>query len=85
METTRRNWTMYPFVPRFSDSKRRNSERARSTALHSQGIQVKSEDGMVMLEGVVGSWAEKESVEKAAWSVPGVTHVENKLLIQERK
>jgi osmotically-inducible protein OsmY len=57
----------------------------RHATVHSQGIQVKSEDGKVVLEGTVRSWAEKRDAEKVAWSAPGVTHVENNLLIQEQK
>jgi len=79
------NITLQPHITPWAAKEKIEAALRRHAALHSQGIQVKSEDGMVLLEGVVGSWAEKESVEKAAWSVPGVIHVENKLLIQERK
>lgn len=37
----------------------------------------------VMLRGVVSSLAEGEDVEYAAWSAPGVTEVDNKLVIEE--
>ncbi|WP_433790823.1 BON domain-containing protein [Actinoplanes sp. CA-252034] len=37
--------------------------------------------GHVTLEGLVQSWSERSEVERAAWSVPGVTNVTNALRI----
>lgn len=53
----------------------------RNAFLDAKGIQVKEDDGKVTLEGTVYSWLEKEQAEEAAWSAPGVTEVDNKLVV----
>jgi osmotically-inducible protein OsmY len=57
------------------------SSLQRYASLDSKGIQVVAEDGKVTLEGIVHSWAEKQAVEDAAWSAPGVNEVDNRLTI----
>ncbi len=54
---------------------------ARNAFLDSKGIQVKIDGGKITLEGTVYSWLEKEQAENAAWSTPGVTEVDNKLVV----
>ena len=44
-------------------------------------IKIEAIDGTITLRGEVGSWAERRDVERAAWSAPGVTMVDDQLAI----
>jgi osmotically-inducible protein OsmY len=49
--------------------------------LAAQKIQVESSGSKVILRGSVGSWADRNEAEYAAWSAPGVSQVENNLMV----
>jgi osmotically-inducible protein OsmY len=53
----------------------------RHAEIDSKKITVAAADGGVTLRGSVRSWAERRDAESAAWSAPGVSHVQDELLV----
>ena len=53
----------------------------RNARLDAQNIRVETSGGKVILRGSIRSWAERREVEDAAWAAPGVTDVENHLIV----
>jgi osmotically-inducible protein OsmY len=54
----------------------------RSAEIDAKGIIVEANEGEVILKGTVHSWFERKEAERAAWSAPGVTKVQDRISIQ---
>ena len=57
------------------------SALARRAQLDANRINVEAADGKVTLRGSVHSWDERTQAEQAAWAAPGVSRVENYVLV----
>ena len=53
----------------------------RRAQLDAHQIKVEAVDNKVVLRGTVRSWQAKEQAEQAAWAAPGVTRVENDVVV----
>lgn len=54
----------------------------RSARVEADRISIEADGGAVVLKGKVRDWHERDLVEWAAWSVPGVTMVEDRLSLE---
>jgi osmotically-inducible protein OsmY len=54
----------------------------RSAEVEASRINVHTEGGRVILSGRVRAWYERDMAERAAWSAPGVTEVQDQLTIE---
>ena len=70
--------------PRVSPSDLKESierELVRNAETDAEHIQVEVEGSKVILRGTVRSYAEKKAAEEAAWTAPGVSEVENRIMV----
>ncbi|WP_213450135.1 BON domain-containing protein [Rhizomonospora bruguierae] len=65
------------------DELRRRIENAlvRSAETDATGLTVEVAGDRIILRGTVRSWAERREAERVAWSAPGVTSVENRVVV----
>jgi osmotically-inducible protein OsmY len=53
----------------------------RNAVLDAKRITVETDGSAVILKGTVKSWTEREEAERAAWTAPGVTQVEDQIRV----
>ena len=53
----------------------------RSAVIDAQHVRVEARDGAVVLTGTVRSLSERDEAERAAWAAPGVTKVDDRLVV----
>jgi osmotically-inducible protein OsmY len=53
----------------------------RNAEVDANRIQVEANGGEVILKGAVRSWIEREEAERVAWSAPGVTKVDDRIVV----
>ena len=70
------NISSYEVSEKIKESLRRHAER------DADKIKIEATDGQVTLRGTVSSFAERQDAERAAWRAPGVTKVNDLLLVE---
>ena len=72
-----------PKITPYEIQQKINASFQRSANIDASKISADVTGSKVILRGTVRSFAEKEDAENAAWSAPGITSVESKLIIKE--
>jgi len=71
--------TLKPMIVPLDVQKRIIEALHRHANLDARGIHVDAEGNRVTLSGTVRSWLEKDEAQRAAWRVPGVAVVDNRI------
>lgn len=71
--------TLKPVVAPHDVQKRIVEALHRHADIDARGIHVEAEGNRVTLSGTVRSWMEKDEAQRAAWRVPGVAVVDNRI------
>jgi osmotically-inducible protein OsmY len=74
--TIKQSASPFDVSTRIKDALRRQAE------LDASHIEVEAHEGTVTLRGKVHSWTERRQAEAAAWGAPGVSRVEDRLLVE---
>jgi osmotically-inducible protein OsmY len=53
----------------------------RNAEVDANRIQVEADGSEIILKGTVRSWMEREEAERVAWSAPGITAVEDRIVV----
>ena len=70
-----------PNVSAYEVNQRIEEALKRSAALDATRISIEARNGRVVLRGTVRSWAERADAERAAWSSPGVSEVDDEIAV----
>lgn len=70
-----------PPAPSTDEQNRRDLQRVLLRRTGTERIQVGVTGGTVVLDGVVRSWWQREEAERAAWTMPGVREVDDRIVV----
>ncbi|KCV29717.1 BON domain protein [Bordetella bronchiseptica 00-P-2730] len=70
-----------PLVKPGDIKQRIESALKRSAEVEARGITVKVDEAKVILEGTARTWLERNAIERAAWSAPGVQSVDDRISV----
>lgn len=68
-----------PQVPPVEIKRRIEQALRRAAELDASRLSVEANGSEIILRGTVRSWAEREQAERAAWSAPGISKVDNRI------